>query len=56
MRFSATEVQPITGPHGFDERIVERILYFVHMPNAINSHPLLKGKRDLKGGTQFDFQ
>ncbi len=56
MRFSAAEIQPIAGPHGFDERVVERVFFFVRLLNIMNSHPSLKGKWVTKGGTQFDFQ
>ena len=54
MRFSAAEIQPIARPHGFDERVVEKVLYLVHLLNTMNSHPLLKGKWVLKGGTALN--
>ena len=54
MRFSAAEIQPIARPHGFDERVVEKVLYLVHLLNTMNSHPLLNGKWVLKGGTALN--
>ena len=54
MRFSAAEVLPIAGPSGFDEQVVEKVLHLVHLLNALNSHPSLKGKWVLKGGTALN--
>lgn len=51
MRFSATEIQPITKSDGFDEMVFEKVLHLVHVLNTLNSHPSLKGKWILKGGS-----
>ena len=54
MRFSAAEIQPIARPDGFDERVVEKVLHLVHLLNTLNSHPSLRGKWVLKGGTALN--
>ena len=54
MRFSAVEIRPIAKPDGFDERVVEKVLHLVHLLNTLNSHPSLKGKWVLKGGTALN--
>ena len=54
MRFSATEILEIARPNGFDETVVEKVLHLVHLLNALNSHPSLRGKWVLKGGTALN--
>lgn len=54
MRFSATEIQPITSLYGFDERVVEKVLHLLHLLNLLNAHPWLRGKWVLKGGTALN--
>ena len=50
MRFSASATQGLATPDGFDEGVVEKILHLVHLLDALNSHPSLKGKWVWKGG------
>lgn len=54
MRFSATEILPIARSDGFDEGVVEKVLHLVHLLNVLNSHPSLRGKWVLKGGTALN--
>ena len=54
MRFSAAEILPIASPNGFDPGVVEKVLHLVHLLNALNSHPWLRGKWVLKGGTALN--
>lgn len=54
MRFSASEIVPIAKPDGFDERVVEKVLHLVHLLNTLNSHPSLREKWVLKGGTALN--
>ena len=54
MRFSATEIEPITSLYGFDERVVEKVLHLLHLLNLLNAHPWLRGKWVLKGGTALN--
>ena len=54
MRFSAAEIQPLTRPEGFDPRVIEKVLHLVHLLNTLNSHPSLRGKWVLKGGTALN--
>ena len=54
MRFSSAEILPIARPNGFDEGTVEKVLHLVHLLNVLNSHPALRGKWVLKGGTALN--
>ncbi len=54
MRFSAAEIQPLTRHDGFDQRVIEKVLHLVHLLNTLNSHPSLRGKWVLKGGTALN--
>ena len=48
------EILPIAKPDGFDEGTVEKVLHLVHLLNVLNSHPALRGKWVLKGGTALN--
>lgn len=54
MRFSASEVLAVAKPDAFDAGMVEKVLHLVHLLNALNSHPALRGKWVLKGGTALN--
>ncbi len=54
MRFSAAEILPIARSDGFNEDVVEKVLHLVHLLNTLNSHPSLRGKWVLKGGTALN--
>ena len=54
MRFSAAEILSIASPDGFDELVVEKALHLVHLLNVLDSHPALRGKWVLKGGTALN--
>ena len=54
MRFSATEVLSIADTNGFDAEVVEKVLHLMHLLNLLNSHPSLRGKWVLKGGTALN--
>lgn len=54
MRFSASEILSIARSDGFDERVAEKVLHLMHLLNALNSHPSLRGKWALKGGTALN--
>ena len=54
MKFSAAEILYIARPHGFDDAVVEKVLHLLHLLTALNSHPLLRGKWVLKGGTALN--
>ena len=60
MRFSPSEVSEAAEATGFRADMVEKVLQLLNLLNALNSHPFLKGKWVLKGGTalntvMFDF-
>ena len=54
MRFSSSEILPVARANGFSEQVVEKALHLLHLLNALNSHPSLKGKWALKGGTALN--
>ena len=54
MRFSSTEILTAARFGGFREDVVEKVLYLMHLLNMLNSHPFLKGKWVLKGGTALN--
>lgn len=54
MRFSPSEISLTARVGGFSEQVVEKVLYLLHLLNALNSHPSLKGKWVLKGGTALN--
>ncbi|MYD90360.1 MAG: nucleotidyl transferase AbiEii/AbiGii toxin family protein [Caldilineaceae bacterium SB0662_bin_9] len=54
MRFSASQILSIARPDGFDAGMIEKVLHLVHLLNNLNSHPSLRGKWALKGGTALN--
>ncbi len=54
MKFSTAEVLPIAETTGFKAELVEKVLHLFNLLNKLNSHPFLKGKWGLKGGTALN--
>ena len=54
MKFSPSEIMPVAEFTGFRAEIVEKVLLLLNLLNALNSHPFLKGKWVLKGGTALN--
>lgn len=54
MRFSPSELMPISESTGFRKDVVEKVLQVMHLLNSLNSHPYLKRKWVLKGGTALN--
>ena len=54
MKFSSSEILPIAESSGFREQMVEKVLHLMNLLNALNTHPFLKGKWSLKGGTALN--
>ena len=54
MRFSTSEILSTAGASGFNATVVEKALHLVHLLNVLNSHPSLRGKWVLKGGTALN--
>jgi predicted nucleotidyltransferase component of viral defense system len=52
--FSSSEILPVTEAIGFKAEMVEKVLHLLNLLNALNSHPFLKGKWVLKGGTALN--
>ena len=51
MKFSSSEILPISESSGFKAEMVEKVLHLLNLLTALNSHPYLKEKLVLKGGT-----
>ena len=54
VKFSSSEVSPVVEATGFKAEMVEKVLHLLNLLNLLNSHPFLKGKWVLKGGTALN--
>jgi predicted nucleotidyltransferase component of viral defense system len=54
MIFSASELLLLAGSTGYKADVIEKVLHLLHLLNALNTHPYLKGKWVLKGGTALN--
>ena len=54
MKFLPSEILPAAEATGFKAEMVEKVLHLLNLLNALNSHPFLKGKWALKGGTALN--
>ena len=54
MKFSSSEILTVAESTGFKIEMVEKVLHLLNLLNALNSHPFLKGKWVLKGGTALN--
>ena len=54
MKFSSSEVLRAAEATGFKAEMVEKVLHLLNLLNALNSHPFLKSKWVLKGGTALN--
>lgn len=54
MRVSARDAAPFARAEGFSERVVEKVLQLLGLLSALNSHPGLREKWALKGGTALN--
>ena len=54
MIYPLSEIKPIAEKAGFDLQVVEKVVHLLNLLNMINSHPVLKGKLALKGGTALN--
>lgn len=54
MIFSPSEILPIAESTGFRADIVEKVLHLLNLLNTLHSHPFLKGKFALKGGSALN--
>ena len=54
MKFSSSEIMPVAESTGFRAEMVEKVLHLINLLDALNSHPFLKGKWVLKGGTALN--
>jgi len=54
VKFSSSEILPAAESTGFKAEMVEKVLHLLNLLNALNSHPFLKGRWALKGGTALN--
>ena len=54
MIYPLSEIKPIAEKTGFNLQVVEKVVHLLNLLNMINSHPVLKGKLVLKGGTALN--
>ncbi len=54
MKISSEKLSAIAEETGFREEIIEKALHLLNLLNNLNSHPILKGKWILKGGTALN--
>lgn len=54
VKFSSSEVLQAAEATGFQVEMVEKVLLLLNLLNALNSHPFLKSKWVLKGGTALN--
>jgi len=54
MIFSHSEILPVVEATRFKAEVIEKVLHLLHLLNTLNSHPFLKGKLALKGGSALN--
>ncbi|MCJ7473242.1 MAG: nucleotidyl transferase AbiEii/AbiGii toxin family protein [Actinobacteria bacterium] len=54
MKLSISEILPIAEATGFKVEMIEKVLHLLNLLNVLNSHPFLKKKWALKGGTALN--
>ncbi len=54
MIFSSSEILPVAESTGFKADVIEKVLHLLNLLNTLNSHPFLKGKLALKGGSALN--
>ncbi len=48
------KLEQLSQDTGFRAEILEKVIHLLHLLQTINSHPFLKGKLLLKGGTALN--
>lgn len=54
MKISSEKLSAIAEETGFREEVIEKAIHLLNLLNSLNSHPILKGKWTLKGGTALN--
>jgi len=54
MKLIESDILPIAEKTGFRIEMIEKVLLLINLLNTLNSHPFLKGKWALKGGTALN--
>ena len=54
MTLSLERLQNVAGQTGFNVTTVEKVIHLMNLLEAIDRHPVLRGKFALKGGTALN--
>lgn len=54
MNIKESEVRRLSSSTGFNPLLLEKVLYLMQLLRSLNSHPYLKGRWTLKGGTALN--
>lgn len=54
MRLTESDILPIAEKTGFRIEMIEKVILLINLLHTLNSHPFLKGKWVLKGGTALN--
>ena len=52
--FLSSEILPVAESTGFNANLIEKVLHLLHLLSMLISHPFLKGKLALKGGSALN--
>jgi hypothetical protein len=52
--FSPSEILPVAESTGSKADVIEKVFHLLNLLNKLNSHPFLKGKLALKGGSALN--
>jgi predicted nucleotidyltransferase component of viral defense system len=54
VKFSPSEILSVVEATGFKGDVIEKVFQLLNLLNKLNSHPFLKGKFALKGGSALN--
>lgn len=54
MKFALAEIREVAETTGFRMEMVEKVLHLLNLLSTLNSHPFLRGKWALKGGSALN--
>ncbi len=54
MKYSLEELNAVAEKVDFNITVIEKVVHLLNLLNTLNSHPMLKGKLALKGGTALN--
>ncbi len=54
MKISGEQLRAVSDSTGFQQEMVEKVIYLINLLNKVRSHPFLKNRFVLKGGTALN--